>query len=176
MAIVIPYVKNPTWADGSGGGTAIDAADLNKLEDGVFDAHNMPKVRVTKVAAQAGIVTATVTALTFDTERVDSHAMHDNSTNPTRLTASHAGFYLIGGGARWSANPVTASIYIRLNGSAMIADDTFVADWRTMTIQTGYQLSATWYVELLVQQQSGGNLDISKADAVSPEFWMVRVA
>lgn len=31
------YVKNPTWADGSGGGTRIDAADLNVIEAGIYD-------------------------------------------------------------------------------------------------------------------------------------------
>ena len=31
------YVKNPTWADGSGGGTRVDAADLNVIEAGIYD-------------------------------------------------------------------------------------------------------------------------------------------
>ena len=32
------YVKNTTWVDGTGGGTRIDAADLNNIEDGIFAA------------------------------------------------------------------------------------------------------------------------------------------
>ena len=49
----IPYVKNPTWADGSGGGTAIDAADLNMIENGVYELSYAPCVRVYHNAAQS---------------------------------------------------------------------------------------------------------------------------
>ena len=36
------YVRNPTWVDGSGGGTSIDAADLNANDLGVFNAFTNP--------------------------------------------------------------------------------------------------------------------------------------
>ena len=32
------YTKNPTWVDGEAGGTRIDAADLNAIEDGIYNA------------------------------------------------------------------------------------------------------------------------------------------
>lgn len=34
----MPYTPNPTWADGSGGGTPITAAKLNNIEAGIEDA------------------------------------------------------------------------------------------------------------------------------------------
>ena len=37
MASTVPYVQNPAWADGSGGGTPITAAKLNTVEQGVTD-------------------------------------------------------------------------------------------------------------------------------------------
>ena len=83
------YTKNPTWADGSGGGTAITAAKLNNAEGGIFDAHYPAAVRVTHNAAQS---TTNVTPFTvlFNTERFDTESnagstQHDNSTNPERL-------------------------------------------------------------------------------------------
>jgi hypothetical protein len=73
------YVRNPTWADGSGGGTAITAAKLNNIENGIYDAHFQPCARVTHSLQQTA-TTSVYLVLTFDTERFDTDSIHDTST------------------------------------------------------------------------------------------------
>jgi hypothetical protein len=50
-------------------------------------------VNVIKGTSQP-IDTGVYTALTFDTETFDTDNMHDNTTNPTRLTVNTAGLYI----------------------------------------------------------------------------------
>lgn len=47
------YTKNPTWVDGEGGGTRIDAADLNAIEDGIFNAAAVADAAMPKSLADA---------------------------------------------------------------------------------------------------------------------------
>jgi len=87
MAVVIPYVKQ-TWSDGS---SSASAARFGVIEDGVFDAHNMPTVRAVRTATQT-ITTATWTLVAWSgTDAWDTDAMHDPVTNNARLIAKHAG-------------------------------------------------------------------------------------
>jgi hypothetical protein len=83
--MAVPFVKDTTFADGSGGGTPITAAKLNNIEQGVFDAHLMPAVRVYHNTTQS-VSTATHTALAFNSERFDTaggaaSTQHDTVTN-----------------------------------------------------------------------------------------------
>src|SRR5262245_13632341 len=128
----IPYVAQ-TWADGSGGGTPLSAARLNVIEAGVKEVSYAPAVRVFHNANQA-IVTATVTALAFNSERIDqagnaADTQHDTVTNNSRLTCKYAGVYDIGACIAWEV--VAAGTYrqigIRLNGTTIIAYQTALA-------------------------------------------------
>jgi hypothetical protein len=79
--MAVPFVKDATFADGSGGGTPITAAKLNNIEQGVLDAHLMPSVRVTRSTTQS-IPNGSHTPVQFDTERWDkaggaASTMHD---------------------------------------------------------------------------------------------------
>jgi len=177
------YVRNPTWVDGSGGGTSIDAADLNANDLGVFNAFYQPCSRVTHNAAQA-ITTGTNTALAFNTERFDqagntTDTMHDTVTNNSRLTCRYAGVYQITGNIEWAGNATgDRSVGIRLNGTTFIGQERRVAS-TTVTheqfISTLYAMAVNDYVELIVNQTSGGNLNVSQVANISPEFMMVRV-
>ena len=134
-----------------------------------------PAARVHNSANITGIATTTDTALTFDTERFDTDTIHSTSSNTGRLTATTAGKYLIVGNAGWTADPVNATIYIRLNGSTFIARQGLVADYRVMNVSTIYDLAATDYVELVVNQASGSDKIIEAVSNTSPEFMMIRV-
>jgi hypothetical protein len=175
MAVVIPYVKNTTWADGSGGATPVSAAKLNVLEDGVFDAHNMPCARVTHNANQA-TVSGTPFILAFNTERYDTDTIHDTVTNNSRLTCKHAGVYDIGGCIAWSANAVDSEIFLWLNGATIIASNHVIADSRRQIVATHYKLAVNDYVELRVLQVSGSAKNVITGANYSPEFWMARLA
>lgn len=183
MAVVFPYVRNPTWADGSGGATPISAAKLNLIDDGILNAHQQPAVRVFHNANQS-ISTATLTALAFNSERFDqaggsASTMHDTATNNTRLTCRYAGVYLISGSVEW-ANGTTGirEISCRIGGSTYIADATDTpasVNVYRQTITTLYSLAVNDYVELVVQQNSGAGLNVVSSSAWTPEFMMVRV-
>jgi hypothetical protein len=176
VALVIPYVKQ-TWTDGV---SACSAARNNVHEDGINDAHYQPCVRVTKAAAQTGILSATVTKLVFDTERFDTagnvaSTMHDNVTNNTRLTCRHAGKYEITGQVEWSASPANGILQIFLNDTTEISQTQVLGDYRCMVVATIWDLAVNDFVELRVYQGSGGTLSINKTASRSPEFMMHRV-
>lgn len=181
---VIPYVKNPTWADGSGGGTSIDAADLNKIEAGVFEAHLQPAVRVTHSAAQS-IATATPTTLAFNTERFDTaggaaDTQHDTVTNNSRLTCKYAGKYQISAHIEFAANSTgVRQLELRVNATTTVAftelNATTIGSQR-LDVTTLWDLAVNDFVEVRVTQNSGAALNLNVASAYSPEFMMVRVA
>jgi len=184
MAIVIPYVKQ-TWTDGSGGGTPISAARLGVLEEGILDASLAPAVRAFHNANQSIASDGAWHALALNSERFDqaggsSSTMHDTVTNNSRLTAIYAGIYLITGSVEFAANATgTRWLRIFLNNTTAIAD---VDDSGTltpsvlMTVTTVYSLAVNDFVELSVQQNSGGALNILSSGNYSPEFSMVRLA
>ena len=183
MAIVIPYVKQ-TWTDGSGGGTPISAARLGVLEEGILDVSQAPCVRVTHNAAQSTTSGVTL-ALAFNTERFDQAAgvastMHDTVTNNSRLTAVYAGIYQISGSVEWAGNATgRRDLFIRSSvGAAQIAYVTH-SNLANVTIEqsitTLWSMAVNDYVELCVNQTSGGALNVNSSASYSPEFMMVRV-
>lgn len=139
----------------------------------------VPQARVFN-SANIAITTGTVTALTFDSERYDNGSLHSTSANTSRLTAPITGLYMIGGHVRFAANATgTRQVLIRLNGATFLEPDSkanlgagAAVDF---TVTTAYQLVAGDYVELIVFQDSGGNLNVTAAGNLSPEFWMHRV-
>jgi hypothetical protein len=131
--------------------------------------------RVYNSAAET-IANNTATALTFDSERYDNGGLHSTTSNTSRLTAQKAGKYLITGHVRWGGSSVNdRSLWIRCNGLTEIAECTSFpsnADPANMSIATVWHLAAGDYVELFVAQNSGGNLLIDAAAAITPEFAM----
>lgn len=181
---VIPYIKNPTWADGSGGGTSIDAVDLNKIEAGIFEAHQMPAVRVTHNAAQS-ILNNTLTKIAFNTERFDTaggaaSTQHDTITNNTRLTCLFAGKYQIIGNVEFASNATGVRyLDVFLNNVTIISAEHSVAvngGTHGIQISTLYDLAVNDFVELRAFQNSGGALNVNVTGNWSPEFMMVRIA
>lgn len=130
--------------------------------------------RLRKSSAQS--IGTTRTALTFDTEDFDTDTMHDNVTNNTRITFTHAGKYMVGGIVCTDSNAV-AGASIRLNAGNEIA---FVAMGNAGTsvnggsiVQTIYNFSANDYVELWGQFGSTVN---AKAGVDGCQFWAYKIA
>lgn len=178
----IPYVKQ-TWTDGV---SALSAARMAVIENGVYEASLAPAVRVTHSVSQA-ITTGTPTALAFDTERFDTSAgaadtQHDNVTNNSRLTCRYAGKYQISGSVEWEA--IVTGEYrickVRLNATTDLVHQmqapTGTTGFSRMNVSTLYDLAVNDYVQLFVEHNRGANLNILKAANYSPEFSMVRVA
>ncbi len=135
--------------------------------------------RVYHNAAQA-ITSGATTASAFNSERYDTDTIHDTSTNNGRLTCKTAGKYLITANVEWAANSTgTRQCWIYLNNTTIIAIDRRTAmtppGTTTNNISTIYDLALNDYVELIVFQTSGGNLNLDVAANYSPEFMMQRI-
>lgn len=141
-----------------------------------------PRCRAYRAADQT-VASGVITALAFDSERFDSHGMHDPTTNNSRLTCRldgvYAGVFTVywqasGTGERW--------LWFRLNGGAtalgVIASPP-QASVGAVTIQQcvlpPYRLVAGDYVECVAFQSSGGDLTVKYQPNYSPEvgIWLI---
>ena len=128
-------------------------------------------------SANISINDSTTTALTFDTERFDTDAIHSTSSNMGRLTCTQAGKYMITAHVRYATNSTgTRQTAIRLNGTTNIAVDTRAGNTSSnicqVNITTIYNLAVGDYVEATAFQNSGGALNVEASSANSPEFGM----
>ena len=137
---------------------------------------NPPSCRVYN-SANISIPNNSTTALTFNSERWDTDAMHSAVTNTGRLTAPIDGIYSIYGCVSWAGNATgVRSVTVRLNGSTLLAVSTIsnvgASDNPRNIVYTEYTLTAGDYVELTGYQNRGGALDIVATGNYSPEFGM----
>ena len=138
--------------------------------------------RVTNSADQS-VANNTNTALTFDTERFDTAALHSTSSNTSRITVptGGAGKWMIGGHIAFAGNTTGARyVGLRVNGTDYIAFQEAITTAATTTlglcsVATLYALADGDYVELIAFQTSGGNLNVTASAKYSPEFWAHRV-
>lgn len=147
---------------------------------GKFDGTSNPACRVYHSLDQSIPTGAGFTALAFDSERFDTEDMHDVATNNSRITCKTAGKYLIIGNIKWAANATgTRSVRILLNGSTEIAFNRVPNNGASTTVfhsvSSIYAFDVGHYVELSVQQNSGGALNATSYSADNPEFMMARV-
>lgn len=130
--------------------------------------------------ANESIADPSLTALTFNQERWDSDTMHSTSVNSSRLTATTAGLYDIGGNVVFANGAGTArGLFIRVGGSNYIAGQYVPpvggGGVTTLNVSSQWSLAAAEYVELVVSQDSGGALNVTSVSASTPEFWMTRL-
>ncbi len=119
------------------------------------------------------------TSITFDSERIDTDAVHSTSTNTSRLTVPTGGdgLYLIGGTVEFpstAGNGVTLGVRILLNGATTLAATKFTSapsDTSILTVARAYQLAAGDYIEL--QAYTTASHNVNATGNYSPEFWMV---
>ena len=124
----------------------------------------------------ATFTTGVAQAINFNAERYDTDGFHDNVTNNSRLTAPYSGKYGVAATIRWAAN-ATGQRNLRLvvNGAttiALVAVDATAAGNTDMCIYREYELAAGDYVEVIVVQNSGGNLNVTAVGDCSPEATM----
>ena len=160
-----------------------DPATLRKLTDlerrlAALEALERPYSRIgARVynSANLSINNSTTPALTFDSERYDTAGLHSTSVNTGRLTAPVAGVYLIAATIAFDNN-VTGNrqVQFEVNGTTTIqvvnndAETGFVF----VSIASLYRLAAGDYVQVRVNQTSGGALDVRTLANYSPEFMM----
>lgn len=163
-------------------GVVVTAANLNTHRDGILHLRERttqkPKVRARRTGTAISLVTATPTAVAFDAELLDSHAMHDNTTDNTKFFAptGYPGWYHCLGGVEFNANATgVRDLYIRANGADVLGRTRSVPasgnNWMVQVYAYVF-LAAGEYVELIANQTSGGNLDINNQNYWSPLFAM----
>jgi len=131
---------------------------------------SVPRCRVYPNAAQT-IASGSWTAIAFDNEIYDTDTMHDNSTNNTRITATTAGAYHIGCAVEWAAAAGGSRwVAIRANGSSILSTVKHSPSDVSMVTSVDYALTAGQYIEMVVKQDSGGDLDVS-----SQRFWAHKI-
>jgi len=186
MPPVIPYVKQ-TWTDGAGGGTPTSAARLAVIEQGIFDAHNMPTVKAVRTAVQT-VTNGTWTLCAWSgTDAWDSDTMHDPAVTNGRLIAKHAGKFQWTVNIQWANNatgtrilqvqklsealPAAANTGVYQGGKTAAGADSAGATL-PVTVSGIADLSLNDWIAVVVYQNSGGNLDIG----VDSYFSMTRMA
>jgi len=118
------------------------------------------------------------TTLTFNSERYDTDAIHDLTTNPSRLTSKTAGKYEIGACVGFESNATGLRVVvININGTPSIGQNRSPAVSGGDTVLSAacvYELAVNDYVEVRVYQNSGVALLALSIGNVFPEFWMQR--
>lgn len=149
------------------------------LPTNVDRVYNHPRVRVYHNTTQA-VSTGTITTLTLNTELYDPWAMHDTSTNASRLTVSKPGVYSIGASLEWEPNATgVRALYLYLNGSTYLGyslHDAASAFQTAHTVTVEYALNAGDYVEMRCYQSSGGMLNSTGTGVYGCSLWMTFLA
>jgi len=138
----------------------------------------IPAAKVLKKTTNQSIPDQTETAVSFNNESFDTADLHDESTLNSRLVAPIPGVYYVAASIRWNDNGQGESreIRIRKNGGAIRArneiqprpsQDTF------QSLATLEELYPGEYLEVLVEQDSGGPLDVSLAVGTEATMYWV---
>lgn len=157
----------------NGGADEVDATGLT----GVGGGSALKLTRTYKAFATQNVLDATLTAVTFDQEVIDDDAQHSTVTNTSRVTVVATDVYDIMCAVKWDgdASGSYRRCEIWVNGVDLLDDDanqTPVADKVQHVFVPGTSLTAGDYVEVKVQQDSGGTRTIVTGFATT--FVLVR--
>lgn len=130
-----------------------------------------PRCRVRRTSSQS-FTTGTPAAVSFTGSDIyDEGAMHDPSTNPSRITipTGCGGQYSIGASVKLSS-ATTWDLYVKINGGANSYAQIQGTGSR-LSIHSEYPMSAGDYFEIFVVQVSGGSLNADAESLNSPVAW-----
>lgn len=143
-------------------GDLLTATAWNTQATNVNNYRVPPICRVYRAAALNQTANGAAQTIAFDTESVDTDAMHDTVTNTTRITFNTAGVYMVGGSVAFTPNSTgVRAAKITVNGTTDIAyadQQSAAAAASAIHVVTSYSFAANDYIELGGYQNSGGNL------------------
>lgn len=136
------------------------------IASGTVTGSNVKAVAITArayITASQSISNNTVTSINYDAEVEDTDTIHDNVTNNSRLICKTAGLYVISVGSGFASNATgVRQIYVVLNGTKTIARE-FVTALPSnncfKSLAVVHRLALNDYIEVQVNQTSGGNLN-----------------
>lgn len=154
----------PSLSEAFAAGQRFRATDVNTTNAAANFANNCYVCRVYNDAAQS-IPDTTLTALTMPKEWDDAYSWHSTSVNPSYITPTYAGWYLVSGNMRWAASATgTRRFDLVVNGVAFVT----VEHPASSTVNIGQSASAVVYAngttdvfQLFAYQSSGGAVDTS---------------
>lgn len=143
------------------------AATLQQANDNGEFLVDPPACSIKETTPQS-VATASDTVLTSDEENFDNDAMHSTVSNTSRVTIQTGGRYLLAGTVSFAAN-ATGNRVVRflVNGTTQHAMATlpgFAGADLYVSFTKPLVLAASDYVEVQVQQTSGGNLNVNLRD------------
>lgn len=153
--------------------------DLGTLTSSDVPVPNLIGARVYN-SASISVANATATALTFNSERFDSTAIHDTGSNTDRLTAPSAGYYFISCHTEYASNTAgfrSTSIRVNAGGTIVGAQTLSPAngDGTIVIVTALWFMNSGDYARCFTYQTSGGALNVSANSSYSPEFSMFKV-
>lgn len=168
-------VPNPATGDVIAAAHIDDlATDVSYLKDRV---DNPPRARLSHSTTQS-LTSGADTALAWDSEADDSAALHDTSTNNSRITipTGEGGWWLFSAAVEFTAHASgERKLSLRVGGSSDYAYEAVGAAASGVTrlgVTAHLALAAGQYVEVIAAQNSGGALTVTTTRA----FMAVRVA
>lgn len=173
------YITAPTQNTGSAAGDT--KSRIYEFQLYSFDPGTFAGVTVYNDSNQS-ISTATDTVLAFNQEEFDIGDFHDNSTNNSRLTipSGQAGYYDVTATVQFAANATgSREASIRKNGSTVVttARSAAAPDGTTNLVVTRkLYLDVSDYVEVIVNQNSGGSLNVEYSGSEAPIFSALRLS
>lgn len=135
--------------------------------------------RARRGSTNQSVANATLVAVTFDTEDLDTNGMYSTGTNPSRITIQRKGSYLVVGQIDYAASATgTKYAYIRKNGTDYNA---FQGGYAQTAVETGVNVSSFLdtlaigdYLELIAYQSSGGALNVLSGAATWMSVIMIQ--
>ena len=121
---------------------------------------------------------AAATIVDWDAESFDTHDLHDNATNPSRITVPIAGKYIVIGNAQWDPNATgLRQAEIRLNNTSTIGVArgmaiTVAAEESFVTAFVIAVLAAGDFVTMRAYQTSGGALNLLSSTSYFAAFYI----
>lgn len=168
-------VQGPNGATGPQGvqgpqGTGAQGAQGNQGPQGNQGASGTGAASYRAKATRATLQTipnSVDTAVAFTNEAFDNDNMHDTVTNNSRLVATHAGTYVITAGVWWAGSAAGTYRHAKIvkNGATSIlenvTDPVSAGTGPRQSLSVIETMNAGDYVELYVNQDTGGNLDLT---------------
>lgn len=141
------------------------ADELNVVfRDNMNFLHTAKFARVYRGTSAQSITNNSIQAISFNTETADPWDIHSNSSNPSRITcpATLEGAWAIHAQVQFAANATgDRRIYLYKTGAELVVKerDPNATGVTIMDVYAKVVLAEDDYIEAMVYQNSGGNLD-----------------
>lgn len=130
-------------------------------------------------ATAQSISSGVSTGMTWDSEELDPYGFHSTTTNPSRITPTTPGRYMVSYSGGFVANATgSRGAFLRFNGSVYRGGEWFSTGAAVLTdgsyVRTVYCNGATDYFENVVYQSSGAalNTNITDGNPRVSVFWV----